>query len=156
MKSEGNKSEKQRLKERGLRFKELRNALGKSQTELAEELGVSQGAISKWESGIRSIPDSVLEYLAKNYRVNLHWLLLGEGSMFLNPVTGEIPPEKAGIDKELAVMISMLSPEQQESLKLVFKEFLKKGGEKPSSSSLEKPKGNAKGLMDSHSENVIR
>ena len=54
---------------------ELRRAGGMSQEELAEKLGVSRQAVSKWESGATMPELSKLIELAKLYRVSLDALL---------------------------------------------------------------------------------
>ena len=74
--------------------------------------------------------------------------------MFVNPDLKEIPPEKAGIDKELAVMISMLTPEQQEGLKQLFRGYQKMLTSRLSASSSERQRETAN-LSNSHDENMV-
>ncbi|WP_163328774.1 helix-turn-helix domain-containing protein [Desulfurobacterium thermolithotrophum] len=148
----------------GERLKLLRKKyLRLSQEQLAEILGVKRNTLSNWERGENEINYEALSILHKKFGVNTNWLLFGEGSMFTEekkekqeePEAEYIPYTQAGIDKELAIMIAMLSPEQQESLKLIFKEFLKKGGERQSSFCLEKQKERGNVVEDSHDENMI-
>ena len=51
-----------------------RNKAGLSQMELAERLGVSRQAVSRWESGDTTSVDK-LKTLARIYGVSLDWLL---------------------------------------------------------------------------------
>jgi len=143
----------------GERFKKIRKEIArKNQKEMADLLGVSEITIRRYETGKTEIPKVVALALEALYSINHNWLLTGEGSMFVNEKReekGEIPPAQAGIDRELAVMISMLSPEQQEGLKALFRGYLKKPSSTPSASSLEKQKETAN-LSNSHDENVIR
>lgn len=64
-----------------------RNKAGLSQMELAERLGVSRQAVSRWESGDTTPTMDKLKALAKLYGVSLDWL-------FGDTADGE-PPEAA-------------------------------------------------------------
>ncbi len=66
----------------GKRLRLLRKELGKRQSDLAKDIGLNPSAISQMESGkIRPSLESLL-VLWKIYKVDLHWLLTGEGEMF--------------------------------------------------------------------------
>jgi len=56
-------------------FKELREGLGLSQTELARELGVNKSNVNCWESGIRKPDSENLYKLAKYFDVTMEYLL---------------------------------------------------------------------------------
>lgn len=47
------------------RFRQLRRAMGLSQTVLAEQLGVHMMTVSKWERGVVGIPEPVARLLAR-------------------------------------------------------------------------------------------
>lgn len=49
----------------GADLRALRQLLGWSQTRLAEELGVSQSAVSRWENDDRTIPGPVQRLLER-------------------------------------------------------------------------------------------
>ncbi len=72
------------------RLVELRRAYGLSQEELAEKLGVSRQAVSKWERGESSPDTDNLIALAKLYRVSLDELL-GLGAPQQPQEEGEAP-----------------------------------------------------------------
>jgi phage repressor protein C with HTH and peptisase S24 domain len=62
------------------RLKKVRESSGRTQKDLAVELGLSVTAIQGYESG-RQVPGgNVLESLAK-MGININWLLIGEGEM---------------------------------------------------------------------------
>jgi len=64
------------------RLKELRHSLGKKQVDLAKDLQINPSAISQMESGkINPSLDNMLQ-LWQLYKVDLHWLITGEGTMF--------------------------------------------------------------------------
>lgn len=59
------------------RFRQLRKDLGLSQVNLAEKLGVTQTAVSQWETG-KSNPDiEILKKIALHYHVTIDFLLNG-------------------------------------------------------------------------------
>lgn len=64
------------------RLKILREALGKSQTALADDLHMSPSTISLIESGNRNLTERMVHALANQYGVSEEWLLTGEGEMF--------------------------------------------------------------------------
>lgn len=62
----------------GGRFLEIRKARGLKQTDVAETIGISHGALVNYEKG-REPPASAIIAFAKAYGVNPAWLLLGTG-----------------------------------------------------------------------------
>ena len=67
----------------GDRLKIIRNGLRmKNQSQFAEILGVTQTTLSKYEKGTSDIPDEIKVKLS-TFGINLHWLLTGEGSVFI-------------------------------------------------------------------------
>lgn len=57
------------------KFKELREEKGLSQVELAKELGFTQSAIAKWESGDRNPSLDLLVTIARYFKVTTDYLL---------------------------------------------------------------------------------
>lgn len=71
----------------GERLKEVRIRLGKgSQAQFAGEFGLEQTTLSKYEKGTLNLPDAIKLKLV-DFGINLHWLLTGEGEMFLSSVS---------------------------------------------------------------------
>ena len=67
------------------RIKELRKALGLTQLEFANKIGVKRNTVATYEIG-RSVPsDSALSLICKTFDVNEIWLRTGQGDIF-NPV----------------------------------------------------------------------
>lgn len=64
------------------RFKQLRDELGKSQTEFGAGIGVSRSVINNIERGVTEPSDVFLNHLCVVYNVNRAWLETGEGEMF--------------------------------------------------------------------------
>lgn len=57
------------------RLKELRIEKGLTQDKLAEETGLSQAALARWENGLRSPAAYALIILAKYFNVTTDYLL---------------------------------------------------------------------------------
>lgn len=64
-------------KEIGLRFKQFREFIKKSQAELAEELQVKQVIISDIETGKRFPGFPEQHYLYNRYHLDINWLING-------------------------------------------------------------------------------
>jgi len=66
------------LRAMGRRLRELRG-FDLTQAAFAEELGVSQSQLSKYERGVAAPPADVLFFVKKRFRVSIDWLLTGGG-----------------------------------------------------------------------------
>lgn len=64
------------------RLKQARISLGMSQSKIAELCNIPQTTYSKYENG-GAIPEPIMLLLAK-FGFNLHWLITGDGEMFLD------------------------------------------------------------------------
>lgn len=88
-----------------------RKALGLTQTELGEKLGVKTNAVSKWECGrVDDIPTSKIKAMAKLFDVQPSYLIDEKQPAPTNE--GELNAE----DKRLLMMIHNLSPENRERI----------------------------------------
>lgn len=58
-----------------IRLKELREKTHLSQKQLADKLGISQGTVGNWESGIREPNFQTVTKLAKYFNVSIDYLL---------------------------------------------------------------------------------
>lgn len=88
-----------------------RKALGLTQTELGEKLGVKTNAVSKWECGrVDDIPTSKIKAMAKLFDVQLSYLIDEK-----QPAPKD-EDELNAEDKRLLMMIHNLSPENRERI----------------------------------------
>lgn len=88
-----------------------RKALGLTQTELGEKLGVKTNAVSKWECGrVDDIPTSKIKAMAKLFDVQPSYLIDEKQPA---PTNGDGLSEE---DKRLLMMIHNLSPEDRERI----------------------------------------
>jgi len=65
-----------------MRIKDLRKRLGVDQKALAEDLGVSQGTISEWESGDHTVPPIALMAIGRMDYDNTEWWYEQAGPRF--------------------------------------------------------------------------
>ncbi len=115
----------------GTRIGEYRRQKGMKQDELAEALGVSPQAVSKWENDV-SCPDIMtLPALAKLLGVTVDGLLSGEEK---KPETSYLPPEKRKCFDEMMLRLKVDTADEDKTkvrinlpLPLV-KVFLESGG----------------------------
>jgi transcriptional regulator with XRE-family HTH domain len=98
-------------------IKELRIENGLTQKELAEKIGVSQGAVYFWEKGINEPTAGYLVSMAELFGVSVDELL-----SYVVPGKGKMT-EKEG---EMNKLFSLLSRDQQDLMIRVAKEFLGK------------------------------
>ncbi|HRI59584.1 MAG TPA: helix-turn-helix transcriptional regulator [Saprospiraceae bacterium] len=76
--------------EQSIRLQKLIKALNLKQTTFAQSLGIKQPNISRMISGQNKISAEVLNRISNTHKtVNLHWLLTGEGEMFLDVPAGK-------------------------------------------------------------------
>lgn len=88
-----------------------RKALGLTQTELGEKLGVKTNAVSKWECGrVDDIPTSKIKAIAKLFDVQPSYLIDEKQPA---PTNGDGLNAE---DKMLLMMIHNLSPEDRERI----------------------------------------
>lgn len=67
----------------GDRIKKLRRALGLTQKEFGERIGVKPNTIGTYEIGRNEPIDAVIVLICREFDVDEHWLRTGEGDMFL-------------------------------------------------------------------------
>jgi len=85
----------------GKRLTLLRKTLDIKQVDMAMVIGCSQGNLSQYETDRPIIPVKCIIPLRVTYNVNLDWLLLGVGEMFL-PDTGiQQPADKQTFKKPI-------------------------------------------------------
>ena len=64
------------------RIKEVRKALGLSQSTFGEKLGLTQQAIASIESGKTPISDKHIKPICSIFNVSENWIKFGKGEMF--------------------------------------------------------------------------
>lgn len=64
------------------RLKLIRKECGMTQSDFAEELGVTRTAYAKYENGLVVPSNSVIQLLCSKFSINEEWLRTGEGKMY--------------------------------------------------------------------------
>ena len=64
------------------RLKAVRKAIGLTQQEFADRLGIKRGAVANYEIGRNDPIDAVISLICREFGVNETWLRTGEGEMF--------------------------------------------------------------------------
>ena len=86
----------------GIRIKELRRKLGLTQREFGRRIGVMDTVVRRWEKGEFEPTTEKLKAIATEFGINLNWLLLGEGEIFVKKESPSSSlPATSLIDREL-------------------------------------------------------
>lgn len=92
------------------RLQELRKKAGYSQEQVAEMLGISRQAISKWESGQGNPEIDNVVKLIEIYNVSADYILLGrENNISVSEPEKKMEPEKKTMSKEARVALAVIS-----------------------------------------------
>jgi len=122
------------------RLRKIRKTLGCTQDEFARHLKVSKPTVVRYESGGRKPDADFLSILINEFKVNINWLLTGNGEMFLKENLLESNITIDPNDEELCQLIDLLHiPKMRRSimaefdqLKIIFKYIVEKYNEEKS------------------------
>lgn len=121
------------------RIKELRKALGFTQQQFADALGVKRNTISQYEIGRNAPIDAVISLICREFGVSEAWLRNGEGEMFVPKsrneelfefVTKVAEGPKNDIRAKLLTVMSRLTDEQWELLADVARQLVDEDNKK--------------------------
>ena len=104
----------------GDRLRELRKLLGLTQKEFAEKIGVSQSALSLYESGRDIQFDPIITQICRQFGISETWLRTGEGSMhsprpndeIISSFFAEVLNDDKDFKYRFVAKLARLSPEQ--------------------------------------------
>ena len=117
----------------GERIKAVRTDKKLTLEKFGEKIGIKKSSLSQIENGKVNVTDRVIKSICREFNVNEHWLLTGEGDMFLNLTRNdEIAAYVASVMKDedahfIAQMIRILTklpPEMLKKLEEVAEEIL--------------------------------
>jgi hypothetical protein len=111
------------------RFKAVRNALGKNQSEFAEALGFAQTGISMIESHKRDVSDRHIKAICSIFNISEHWLRTGEGKMYVESEASLVDSlakqmNMSAEQKKLMEIFLSMSDEKRDSISRAFFDFL--------------------------------
>lgn len=111
------------------RFKAVRNALGKNQSEFAEALGFAQTGVSMIESHKRDVSDRHIKALCSIFNISEHWLRTGEGNMYVESESSLVNALASQMNmsaeqRKLMEIFLTMSDEKRDSVSKAFFDFL--------------------------------
>lgn len=111
------------------RFKAVRNALGKNQSEFAEALGFAQTGVSMIESHKRDVSDRHIKALCSIFNISEHWLRTGEGNMYVESESSLVDALASQMNmsaeqRKLMEIFLTMSDEKRDSVSKAFFNFL--------------------------------
>lgn len=65
------------------RIRDLRKAMGLTQQDFADRLGVKRNTVALYETGKSGISDGIIKSICREFGVSEQWLRTGEGEMFV-------------------------------------------------------------------------
>lgn len=115
------------------RMKELRKALGLTQQEFSERIGVKRNTVAQYEMGRNPPNETVITLICREFGVSEEWLRTGEGEMFKPKSRNEelfefaakvAEGDPGSIQSQLLAVMARLTDEQWEVLAQVAHEFV--------------------------------
>lgn len=114
------------------RIKTLRKALGLTQQEFADKIGIKRGAVANYELGRNEPIDAVLSLICREFHVDENWLRTGEGEMFVRLSLEEELAQYAAqvltdpaqeLQRELLRIMARLDPQDWSALERIAKKI---------------------------------
>lgn len=97
----------------GVRIKKIRQSVGKTQQELADDLNLKRNTIATYEMGKSEPSDRTIADICRLYNVNEDWLKTGEGNMFI-----ELAP-----DEELEGIFDKIQLHGDETIRAIIRTY---------------------------------
>jgi transcriptional regulator with XRE-family HTH domain len=98
----------------GKRLKKVREGLGFDQKAFGMAIGVAgRDTISRWERGLGFPSADILIFIRQNYRINIDWLISGEGQPFFGERIQEEESTKQGKVAVIDPVVQLLNEEQE-------------------------------------------
>lgn len=114
------------------RLKLLREALGLTQTDFGNKLGLARNTIANYEGGLREPNDAILKLICKTFNVDYYWLSKGADvdmfTAFPETIIDEVV-EQFDLNKDDRALIETYleaSQEQRKAVQDFFQTFAKK------------------------------
>ena len=98
------------LEQIGNRIRKVRHAYNLTQREMAEQLHITRSCLANYERGKRQPPIEFLHYIAKEFQVDLDYLLGDTCSPLKEHLITELFSATRYISKDGTLDISMLTP----------------------------------------------
>ena len=97
----------------GERIKEVRQAVGKTQQEFADSIGLKRNTVATYEMGKATPSDRTIGDISRVFHVSESWLRTGDGEMFI----------KQEPDDELAYVFAQIKISDDDLIKKIIKTY---------------------------------
>jgi len=98
----------------GERLKKVREALGLDQKAFGKTMGIAgRDTISRWERGLGSPSANKLTIMRQKYRINIDWLISGEGEPFIEGIIQEEETAKRSKFVTIEPVVQLLLEEEE-------------------------------------------
>lgn len=107
------------------RLKLLRSTLGITLEEFGKKVGVTRSAVGRIEKGERKVTEQMALSICREFHVNYHWLVYGDGEMFIGTpqsVVDEIAEEYDLDERDKKIIEKYLSMTKEQ--RKVIKDYL--------------------------------
>lgn len=117
----------------GERIKAVRTDKKLTLEKFGEKIGIKKSSLSQIENGKVNVTDRVIKSICREFNVNEHWLLTGDGDMFLRLsrndeiaayVARVMKDEDAYYQQKMLAFLTKLSPEMVQKLIEVAEDIL--------------------------------
>lgn len=117
----------------GERIKAVRTDKKLTLEKFGEKIGIKKSSLSQIENGKANVTDRVIKSICREFNVNEHWLLTGEGDMFLRLSRNDeiaayvariMKDEDAYYQQKMLAFLTKLSPEMVQKLIEVAEDIL--------------------------------
>jgi transcriptional regulator with XRE-family HTH domain len=98
----------------GERLKKVREGLGLDQKAFGQTMGIAgRDTISRWERGLGFPSAKKLTIVRQKYRINIDWLISGEGEPFIEGGTQEWVAASGGKVVPIDLVVLLLNEEEE-------------------------------------------
>lgn len=119
----------------GERIRMIRKALGLTQNEFGERIGVKQGTVAGYETSGKNPLDTVIAAICREFNVDEEWIRTGEGEMFravtrdeqIARFVGEILTEDDDFRRQFISILAQMTAEEWEVIRIFARKLAEKG-----------------------------
>lgn len=89
------------------RIKAVRKVNKMTQIEFGQKIGIKGNTVTNYETGLRNPSDAIIKSICREFNTNEHWLRTGEGEMFNNLISSDLPLNSDICERFLKIRISL-------------------------------------------------
>lgn len=117
----------------GERIKKVRKAIGLTQQDFADKIGIKRNSLANYEIGRNTPLDAILVSICREFDVNETWLRTGEGEMFIPQSRDEeiaafvadvLKGESPDFRRRLIAVLARMTPDEWDLLERKARELM--------------------------------